>query len=203
MQGTRSQHQRQSAPTGPFSRRRACPGGPWGRSSASTLCLSSPDSRAGLGLGREAAGGFEPHSRRDPRRVGDPRGGWAAFRRPAGFLPPSLPSSGNPRPECAGRPAAPRLWPLQKRPFPPGEATLPPSRLPLRLGRARCLGSAWARWVPRSSRRRPPGRPGGDGQARVGRRSSSDAHPLAAAGSYRRSSPGKAEGLFREGQSEH
>lgn len=78
--GTRSLQQ-QVTPTGPFSRRPCS----WSRrvGLASILSLSSPDSRAGLEL-EETLQSVSSLTPGDPRRVGDPLGGWAAFRRPAG-----------------------------------------------------------------------------------------------------------------------
>lgn len=186
MQGTRSQ-QRQSAPTGPFSRRRV----PWSRGAglASTLCLSSPDSRAGLGLEEklQAASSLTPG---DPRRVGDPRGGWAAFRRPAGpaSAPPFLPQK--PTAGCAGRPCGPApsgrlqrgLFLRVRPPSPvaPASAARGAGCLSALPGRAGCRGAA-------AGRRQARGETGRPEWAAV---SLTRAHPLAAAGSYRRSSPG-------------
>ena len=91
--GTRSL-QRQSTPMGPFLKV-PLPLEPRGRARfpiAHLHSLSSPDSQAGLEL-EDMLQSVSSLTPGNPRCVGDPLGGWAAFRRPAGpAFRSSLPS---------------------------------------------------------------------------------------------------------------
>ena len=86
--------QRQSTPMGPFLKA-PLPLEPRGRARfpiARLHSLSSPDSQAGLEL-EDMLQSVSSLTPGNPRCVGDPLGGWAAFRRPAGpAFRSSLPS---------------------------------------------------------------------------------------------------------------
>ena len=171
MCGARSQAQ--SPPPRPLSRGALCP---WNRRARhafllpASLCLSSPDRRGRPQAGRDAAGGFQRHSRR-PEARGDPPGGWAAFRRPRALL------------------SAPRFLPRKRR----GRMSGPPQR-PRALspgygaafssgcgfccsGRGERQRTAWAHRVPGSSQQ-PPAGPGVRRRPEGAAASHSPAHTL-------------------------